>query len=95
MSLSKFRDYIAKTDSVTLHRDGFFMSMVKAGIMRTTHKVAPNTPAQAPTRIDLIYSPDESSYYWQRTSDWKTSQLFSTQEEARTAKVNGQIAWEE
>jgi len=44
-------------------------------------------------RMKLIFSPDDNSWYWQRYSDWKTSQLFKTEEEARQARDIGILKW--
>jgi hypothetical protein len=43
--------------------------------------------------MTLIYSPDESGWYWQRYSDWATSQLFRTQREAKEAQEDGLLEW--
>ncbi len=40
----------------------------------------------------LIYSPDENGWYWERR-DWKTSQLFPTEEAARLALRQGACVW--
>ena len=42
----------------------------------------------------LIYSPDDKAYYYQRFSDWKVTQLFKSQKEARQAKKDGLLKWE-
>ena len=44
--------------------------------------------------MELIYSDWDLGWYWQRYSDWKTSQLFSTEQEAWDAKSDGKLTWE-
>lgn len=50
------------------------------------------SPQQAEP-MELVYSPDEAGYYWQRFSDWKTSQVFKTRSLAVRAKAKGKLRW--
>lgn len=43
--------------------------------------------------MHLIYSPDDNGYYWERFSDWKTSQIFNTQKDAIVARRNKSLNW--
>ena len=43
--------------------------------------------------MELIYSPDERGWYWQRFSDWKTTQLFATKELAIRARDDKILEW--
>jgi len=44
--------------------------------------------------MELIYSPDESAYYWQiESGHWATSQLFDTATEAEEARALGKLIW--
>ena len=43
--------------------------------------------------MHLVHSPHDGGYYWERFSDWKTSQVFKTEEEAREAKTAGKLRW--
>lgn len=51
------------------------------------------SPQQADEAMELIYSPDDAGYYWQRFSDWKTSQVFKTRSLAERAKAKGKLRW--
>lgn len=47
----------------------------------------------------LIYSPDDNKkhgkgYYWEEYKNWKTSQLFKTEEEAMQSKKENKLRWE-
>ena len=42
----------------------------------------------------LIYSRDDGGYYWERR-DWKRSQVFKTEAEARRALANDECVWED
>lgn len=44
--------------------------------------------------MQLIYSPDDNGYYWQRFEDWKVSQIFFTEGDAIRAKQTDQLLWE-
>lgn len=44
--------------------------------------------------MKLIYSPDDNGYYWQRFSDWATSQLFQTPKEAMQARLDKKLIWD-
>jgi len=44
--------------------------------------------------MNLIFSPDDNGYYFQRFSDWKTSQLFKTEKEAIKARKENKLIWE-
>ena len=44
--------------------------------------------------MELIYSPDDNGYYWQRFSDWKISQIFFTENDAIRAKQTKQLIWD-
>tara|TARA_R100001594_G_scaffold85900_1_gene120404 strand:+ start:473 stop:652 length:180 start_codon:yes stop_codon:yes gene_type:complete len=51
------------------------------------------------TGKQLIYSYDDNrdygkGWYWERYSDWKHSQSFSTKKEARIANSNNILHWE-
>jgi hypothetical protein len=41
--------------------------------------------------MELIYSPDDHGYYWQRFTDWATSQVFGTWQQANKARRLGQL----
>ena len=41
----------------------------------------------------LVYSPDDSGWYFERFSDWATSQLFKSQSLALFAKRHHQLVW--
>lgn len=40
---------------------------------------------------DLVYSPDDSGFYWEDRDTWRTSQIFPTEEEARQAMRDGAV----
>ena len=42
----------------------------------------------------LIYSSDDRGFYFQRFSDWKTTQVFSTKQEALDADELGLLIWD-
>ena len=42
----------------------------------------------------LVYSPYDKSWYWQRYSDWKVSQLFSSKRKAIQAVILDELTWE-
>jgi hypothetical protein len=44
--------------------------------------------------MHLIYSPDDNGYYYERFSDWKTSQVFRTEEKAELAKKNNKLKFD-
>ena len=44
--------------------------------------------------VDLIYSPDDNGWYFQRATDFKMSQLFTDKELAMNAYRNNTIEWE-
>lgn len=44
--------------------------------------------------LDLVYSPDDNGWYFQRAADWKVSQLFTDEELAMNAYRNNTIEWE-
>lgn len=44
--------------------------------------------------LDLVKSPDDNGWYFQRLTDWRTSQLFPTHEEATKAYLAGALKWE-
>ena len=44
--------------------------------------------------MQLVYSPDDNGWYWQRYKDWKTSQIFRTELEALKAKEKNKLKWE-
>lgn len=44
--------------------------------------------------MKLVFSPDDNGWYWQRYSDWKTSQLFKSEEEAQQARDINILRWE-
>lgn len=45
--------------------------------------------------MHLIYSEDESLYYWQRLDTWETSQPFQTARASIVARQNNTLEWEE
>lgn len=49
--------------------------------------------------MKLIFNPDDKEkhgkgWYWQRFTDWKTSQLFNTEEEAEQARDINILKWD-
>lgn len=51
-----------------------------------------NRPVYINKDIDLWYSPDDEGWYLQRFPDHKTSQIFPTARDARTALANCEAA---
>ncbi len=45
-------------------------------------------------KYDLVYSPDEAAYYWQKFPEQVTSQLFNTEEEAEKALIENKVKWD-
>lgn len=43
--------------------------------------------------MELVYSPDDNGYYWQRYSDWATSQVFADIKQAYAARRAGMLEW--
>ena len=43
--------------------------------------------------MELIYSPYDNGWYWQRHSDWATSQVFATKREAQQAARHKLLEW--
>ena len=41
--------------------------------------------------MHLVHSPDENGWYWERFSDWKTSPIFLTKEQAINAQHTGEL----
>jgi hypothetical protein len=46
------------------------------------------------TRMEIIRSPDDGGWYWQRWSDGATSQIFPTEGDARQAKAESRLVWD-
>jgi len=44
-------------------------------------------------KYDLVYSPDEGAYYWQKFPECVTSQFFSSKKEAKKALVENKVKW--
>ncbi len=44
--------------------------------------------------MHLVHSHHDNGWYWERFSDWKTSQVFRTRDEAVVARREQELRWE-
>ena len=45
--------------------------------------------------LDLVYSPDEHGWYWQKFPKQTTSRLYASKQEALKARADNKIEWDE